>query len=451
MAHLVAIGDSLTQGFQSGAITHVDLSYPAIIARSMGLPPERFRVPDFQGEGGLPCNIEHLARTLSNKYGARINPFEWVSAPSEVHDFLDRVEDYWERGRGADPGFDTTYHNLAVWGFEVGDAYNIDAQYCHDRIGKADNFLAIPSEARLRTAYRVLNPAQISARMKDTQVSIARRIAQTEGIKHLIVWLGANNCLGSVLGLKVEETGPHAPGPQSGKTLWSASAFREEYEQLAAHLKDIGAQHTYLATVPHITIPPLTRGVMRGGGKLPLDRRYFDYYTYFFMRDEEFDPKLHDHLTREEAEMIDRRIDAYNAIIRELAQKNGWHLVDLCDVLDRLAVRRNHGIPSYPLPPALKGLSVRFFETDSQNKIKEGGLISLDGIHPTTCGYSIVAHEFIQAIRAADPQGPPIRDVDFAGWRRLDSLVRSPPASLDDIFGLLDLLANRFHLARWFI
>ena len=33
---LVAIGDSLTHGFQSGAIFNTDLSYPAIIAAELG-------------------------------------------------------------------------------------------------------------------------------------------------------------------------------------------------------------------------------------------------------------------------------------------------------------------------------------------------------------------------------------------------------------------------------
>lgn len=33
---LVTIGDSLTQGFQSGAVFHTDLSWPAIVAWELG-------------------------------------------------------------------------------------------------------------------------------------------------------------------------------------------------------------------------------------------------------------------------------------------------------------------------------------------------------------------------------------------------------------------------------
>ncbi|MBX3722053.1 MAG: hypothetical protein KF713_09450 [Turneriella sp.] len=54
MAKLVAIGDSLTQGFQAMAITHCDQSYPAIIADCLGL--DQFRLTDFMGSG------EHITR-----------------------------------------------------------------------------------------------------------------------------------------------------------------------------------------------------------------------------------------------------------------------------------------------------------------------------------------------------------------------------------------------------
>ena len=60
MPKLVAIGDSLTQGVQNGAIYNTHLSYPALIAEVMGLKvPDDFRVPRFPGEG-IPLNLEWL-------------------------------------------------------------------------------------------------------------------------------------------------------------------------------------------------------------------------------------------------------------------------------------------------------------------------------------------------------------------------------------------------------
>jgi hypothetical protein len=121
--------------------------------------------------------------------------------------------------------------------------------------------------------------------------------------------------------------------------------------------------------------------------------------------------------------------------------------MDACAVLDDLAVRRNHGRPKYVLPEAIGDLSIRLFEIESSGKIKNGGLISLDGVHPTTCGYGIVAQEFINVMRN---QNPDIRDIDFAEVRFWDTLVSGPPRTLDDIFSMLRTLEKWFHLSRFF-
>ena len=61
---LVTIGDSLTQGFQSGAILHTDLSWPRIVAWEMGWD-RQFRYPTYHDpNGGMPFNIEVLVRKL---------------------------------------------------------------------------------------------------------------------------------------------------------------------------------------------------------------------------------------------------------------------------------------------------------------------------------------------------------------------------------------------------
>ena len=72
---LVVIGDSLSQGFQSGAIFNTDLSYPAIIAHQLGRL-DQFRFPHYGGPGGLPLNIELLLRTLEERFGPRLDLWE---------------------------------------------------------------------------------------------------------------------------------------------------------------------------------------------------------------------------------------------------------------------------------------------------------------------------------------------------------------------------------------
>lgn len=449
MAKLVAVGDSLTQGFQSFAISKTALSYPAMIAECLGIEVPDFLVPDFLGKGGLPLNVEWLARGLEQSYGSEINPFEWLFALDTINDLVDEVEDYWERGRGAQPNRDVYYHNLAVWGFEVADAYTITAEMCENAVGASkDDWFRPPSAPRLRTAYRVLNPAHLATRRRDTQIEVAKRIKQRDGeIENLIVWLGANNCLFTVVELEIKETGDEPPPPNSEYTLWTPTAFRKDYDKLVEQVQAIGANNVYVATVPHVTIPPVTRGIMQDRGRLPEDKKYFDYYTYFYIQDKDFDPTKHRHLTAAQAQKIDQYIDEYNQIIRQYAAAKGWHVMDASDLLDRLAVRRNHGKPTYEMPNALRDLSVRFFEIGSDGKVKNGGLIGLDGIHPTTCGYAIIAQEFVKIMRA---QNPDIRDVDFAAMRAWDTLVSKPPRTLYDMFGMLRTLEKWFHMSRFF-
>ncbi|MFJ7969039.1 hypothetical protein [Streptomyces sp. NPDC096324] len=97
---LVTIGDSLTHGFQSGAVFNTDLSYPAIIAHEMGSGTD-FRFPVYPGYGGLPLNIELLLRELQERFGKDLDWWEVPLALFHARRFLDEVEDYWERGPGS--------------------------------------------------------------------------------------------------------------------------------------------------------------------------------------------------------------------------------------------------------------------------------------------------------------------------------------------------------------
>ncbi len=448
-AKLVAIGDSLTQGFQSFAISDTRSSYPALIAESLGAR-EAFALPDFRGSGGLPLNLEWLARRLEDRFGADIGMFEWFRSLHVIPELISEVEDYWERGRGAAPIADTLYHNLAVWGFEAGDAYGLTPKICDERIGKPkDDWFSPPSEPRLRTARRVLNPAQLAERNTDTQLSVARKIAQQQGgIEHLIVALGSNNCLGTVVQLRVLETSNEPPGVCSKFTLWTPAAFATEYDRLAQEVSTIGADHVYVATVPHVTIPPITRGIMKSRGSLPPGEKYFDFYTRFWIHDKEFDETRDPKLTKAEAIKIDSYIDQYNIHIRAVAAARGFHVVDMCALLDGLAVRRNHGEPTFQLPPALSDLSTRLFETTPAGRIKSGGLISLDGVHPTACGYALIAQEFIKVMKA-NGTAPQALDIDFARVRRGDTLVSAAPRTLDDMLGALRTLEEHFHISGW--
>ena len=191
-------------------------------------------------------------------------------------------------------------------------------------------------------------------------------------------------------------------------------------------LQTIRAQRVVLATVPHVTIAPLARGVNphnRARSGEP-GSRYFPYYTDPWIDDDDFRPTKHRHLTHQQARAIDSAIDQYNATITERSVTAGsagrdWYVLDLCGLLDSLAYRRfdddpqaakrNDWVP-YELPQPIADLDTRFFRSD-ENGRRQGGLFGLDGIHPSISGYGIIAQEVLDVLAVA---GIPSTPIDFA-------------------------------------
>src|SRR5690606_1449711 len=97
---------------------------------------------------------------------------------------------------------------LAVWGFEVRDAFTLTEGLCGRTIPKPrDNLInQVPEHAMYRTARRVLNPTCAIESAEWTQIRVAREIAADGGIENHILWLGANNALGTVTSLSIRHS-----------------------------------------------------------------------------------------------------------------------------------------------------------------------------------------------------------------------------------------------------
>lgn len=468
MTKLVAIGDSLTQGFQSGAISRTELSFPAMIARSMGLSvPGDFRIPSFSG-GGLPLNIEALLVHLGRTLGEDIEFFEWGTLfPLELRNYINSVEDLYERGREnvlvAQSSNKKSFHNLAVWGFRVIDSLTVSSDFCEKIIRESDpfpenDFLGLPSAPMHRTAHKVLNPGNQPLLKNSTQLDILEKIHGEEKVENLILWLGANDCLGTVFSLKLNEMPADfsSDNPQDRRqfNLTHPTIFRRDYKSLVARIKSIveNSTNVFVGTIPRVTIPPITRGI----GKLPANSNYYEYYGRFYSQDDSFNPLFSPHLKKSEVEKIDKIIDEYNKIIREevkAAQDQGmsWHIVDTADILDRLAVKRNHLLdsPEEPLIAYYRSLGIddhpltRFepipntllLETNDSTRTN-GGLFSLDSVHPSTVGYGIVAEAFLRKMNEVRVEGANPSHLDWNQIIAQDRLLTSPPALWDDILNL---------------
>lgn len=467
---LVTVGDSLTHGFQSGAIFNTGLSYPAIIARELGWYDE-FRHPSYDGYGGLPINVEYIVRELEHRYGDSINLLELLPAAVSIRGLMAKIEDWWERDAEDQNRFAAINHDLAVYGWDLFDARTRTAESCRADIdAPTDNLLKqVVQNANERAALRVLAPGP-DGQEKRSLLASAAELGKDGGIETLIVMLGANNALGTVTSLKVawsQDDGYQDPELKRGYTVWQPEHFRTDLAAVAAEVREIDARHVIWCTVPHVTIAPIARGV---GDKLAPGSRYFPYYTRPWVS--AFDPNRHAHITGDEARAVDTAIDLYNAAITTLVEQErgkgrDWLLLDLAGLLDRLAARRyildESARPDwwtpYPLPAALQALSPvpdsRFFASGPDGR-SAGGLFSLDGVHPTTIAYGLIAQELIRIMEGAgvafhSPAGtqrPRPAAIDFEELIGLDSLISDPPRSLSPNLALIDRLDRGYGFVR---
>ena len=205
-----------------------------------------------------------------------------------------------------------------------------------------------------------------------------------------------------------------------------------------------------------MTIPPITRGL----GDFSETDGYFEYYGRFFAQQETFNPRLHQHLTRDEVVAIDRSIDDFNQIIRDIVSRQGanWHVVDVGNLLNSLAVKRNgmEDSPGEPLRAYLKtkGVeehpllnldpipSVLLLKTHDRDR-KKGGFFSLDCIHPTTIGYGLLAEEFLRVMQDSGIQSADPSKLDWMNIIANDSLLNFPPSLWDDI---IEAAENNYRL-----
>src|SRR5690625_7197972 len=77
---------------------------------------------------------------------------------------------------------------------------------------------------------------------------------------------------------------------------------------------------------------------------------YFDYYTRFWVWDEDFDPDFHPYLTKAEAIDLDQTVDEYNEIIREKAMEYDFHVVPVNRHVSAAARRRVGKFSVRPFP-----------------------------------------------------------------------------------------------------
>lgn len=440
---LFTIGDSLAQGFMSLAAARTDLSFSTLLAAKLGLRVgQEYRYPAWPMDG-LPVNLEAILRRLNSRYGSDIGGLEWLTALPTINDVIDRTEDEYERGASAAdqpyPGDITFFHNVAVTGFTIADAWLVTPALCEEELrlgnpnGPSDDFLQGPDRAGYRTALKVLNPSLDPAYDTFSQLVWLDHHARGEGVENLVLWLGANNALGTVVSLKIHQTPrgleppphkrSHLEREQRGWNLWDPDDFSAEYGELLKRVDATMQENTasdwqvFIGTVPLVTIAPLAKGVgettvVQRDGKACV---YYKYYTYFPF-EEQFARETGIQLTMQDALHIDDCIRAYNASIKGLVadlnrqhQRECYHIVDVADALDQIAYKRNAGQPTYQFPDYFKHLyppvNTKYYHANVAGSLVQGGLFSLDGVHPSAIGQGLIAYEFLKILTQVQGSG----------------------------------------------
>lgn len=453
---LVVFGDSLAQGFQNGGIYRTDINFPSFIARCFDPVPD-FQQPVFTAQAGIPLNLEVLLRGLADEFGPDITLDEYPAALSHTVSTLKRIKKYWEGGfKDLNVDRNQPYHNQAVWGLSINDSWMINEKNSREFIDEHKErysvFGLLPEHAKYTTARLVLNPSFNPELELRTQIQNVQALANDGGIENLIISLGHNNALGAIINLHLTWSKPEDLETFMAfrkHSIYRPEHFEFEYRKLAEKVSKIGAQRIFVPTIPYPTIPPILRGVNSEFSTNHLG--YFDYYTRFWIWDEDFDPEKHPFLTKDEAIQIDFTVDEYNHIIRKIGREYGWHVVPMAKNVASMAKRRLGGelLRSYPddFVAALKRndltrhlvndhgeatLTTDFIRAKKdERKIYKGGIFSLDGLHPTTLGYVLMANTYRDVMQRAGVQFQ--KPIDWDRAISEDTLVTRPPALLSEL------------------
>lgn len=461
---LAVIGDSLAQGFKNGGIYRTDLSFPALLAEAMGADTD-LQSPDFTAKGGIPINLEMLVRGLHEAYGDKIHLKNSVPAALYLYKTLYQMKRYWEGHiRPLRVERKLPYHNQAVWGFAISDALKMHEAYLTDYLKenriRYSVFNILPDHAMYITARMVLNPGLTTPFRNYTMLDNIRYLQDHGGIENLIVCIGHNNVVGAVTKLNItysEESDLNQYYASRNCTVFRPEHFASELETLYEKIRRLQVERVFVPTLPYITIPPAIRGVNEGGASKK--GMYFDYYTRFWVWDEDFDPDFHPYLTKAEAIDLDQTVDEYNEIIREKAMEYDFHVVPVNRHVSAAARRRVGKFSVRPFPKkfiqALREsentnylvdeegnprVSTDYIRLDTETgKIAQGGIFSLDGLHPTTIGYGLIANIYKSVM---ENQG--VQFEKDLNWKRIideETLVSDPPPLLYNLRLMLRWLA----------
>lgn len=381
----VALGDSLTAGFASGSIVESfqRRSYPALIWRQATNGAAGFEQP-LVSQPGLPPVLELVSLvpvTIRPRAGAPGQPINLNLA--------------------------RPYNNMAIPGADV-----------LDLVAKtASTSASDPTDLVLR-------------RLGFTQLQQGLSLQPT----FVTLWIGNNDALAAA-----------TSGIVNDQTLTPLPVFETAYRQAAGAIAQVGARMAianipdvtsipYVTTVPRVVVNPQTSQPVLGpngqpipliGPNGPLGAGDFVLLPATALLAQGFGlppgipgsngQPLPDSavLSANEVATIRDRVNAFNNVIRAVANERNAAFVDINTELTRLATTGvNVGGVTYT------------------GAFLTGGVFSYDGVHPNAFGYAYIANLFIEAINDRfNGEIPPVNLFPFVFG---GSTVGSTASSIDE-------------------
>ncbi len=381
-----ALGDSLTAGYASGALTkfYQDYSYPALLAKQFGVTG--FQQPTI-ADPGIGSYGTVLQLTALHVVNGSVVP---VIAPTPG-----------SPGMPINATLPTPYNNLGIPGSNVGDLLTKTGDITKLLTGNIDP-----------------NTVMYDLILRDGQHTALQQ-AIGAAPTFVTVWAGNNDVLGAaVSGVALE-----------GVTLTPKATFQQQYTTLVGGLRQyLPNASIVLGTVPDVidipfvtTIKPyivnpangshipligengllteqdhvtlgasalLAQGIgipqAAGGTGLPLPEGSVDatgLHAGVILRAAEVDA-------------IEARTNDINAIIAAVASATGAKVIDFHAIYTNI----------YANGYMIGGVKL-------EGSFLTGGIFSYDGIHPQRLGYAIVTNEWIKGINAAYGTSVPLLDL----------------------------------------
>ncbi len=398
----VALGNSITAGFQSGALTekHQIYSYPNLLAKQMGVSTFAQPLLAYPGLGSFTADSAGILQLVMLASPTTGNP---VITPVPYTDYAAYIAMPYVSVDVAT--YAAPYNNLGVPGAVTYDIMNaVDAGTSASRTNTMFNVVLRNPGLGNTTA------AQQAALLKPTFITC---------------WIGNNDVLGYAAS---GGTSPATPTPVGtftalyGALLDALTAIAVDTvttaQVVVANIPDVTVI-PYFTTVPYMVDVPevgfVALWIQTGTGAvrqataadlilLPASSVIGDVsgnygpqgYPVGIIEQAPLPNSLV--LDADEVAIAQEAVNAFNAAIGTLAEARDLYVVDIYGVFNLIKANG--------------------FETggmDFSADFITGGIFSLDGVHPSDIGHGIVANEFIKVINTQfNSTIPPVNIVDLS-------------------------------------